>query len=96
MSLSCPRAEKSVDLYILGGLGRLGGGLGGSNMRGVVTDEGGSYPRCPRENPMCLSCPRAEKSVNFYILADLGGLFWEVWGDWGGLWGVKYVGSGQG
>ena len=35
---------RNLLIYIFwGGLGRLGG-FGGSNMWGVVTDEGGSYP----------------------------------------------------
>ena len=51
MSLSYPRAEKSVNFYILGdlggflrGFGGIWGGLGGSNIWGVVKDGGGSYP----------------------------------------------------
>ena len=48
------------------------------------------------KNPRTLSCLRAEKSVNFYIFGDLGGLFGGFWGDWGGLGVVKYAGSGQG
>ena len=88
---------RNLLIYIFWGVGgAFWGGLGGSYMWGVVTDKGGSHPCCPRENPMSLSCPRAEKSVNFYILADLGGLFGRFGGIGGGLWGVKYVGSGQG